>query len=105
MCPHTVPAFVPSLPHRLWRRLPAESRRQVLARVTGWLVPGPDTGSVEPGIACRPPSDLRDCVAETRFAMLPPEPASKTVIVHPGRSARLKRAERVSMVRQPSRLG
>jgi glycosyltransferase involved in cell wall biosynthesis len=51
MCPHTVPAFVPSLPHRLWRRLPAESRRQALARVMGWLAPRPDTGSVEPGIA------------------------------------------------------
>src|ERR1700744_6457083 len=51
MCPHTVPAFAPSLPHRLWRRLPAESRRQALARVTGWLAPRPDKGSVEPGIA------------------------------------------------------
>jgi glycosyltransferase involved in cell wall biosynthesis len=51
MRPHTVPAFAPSLPHRLWRRLPAQSRRRALARVTGWLAPRPDIGPAEPGIA------------------------------------------------------
>jgi glycosyltransferase involved in cell wall biosynthesis len=47
----SVPVFAPSLPHRLWRRLPAVARRRALARMTGWLVPPPDRCLVRPGIA------------------------------------------------------
>lgn len=47
----SVPVFAPSLPHRLWRRLPAVARRRALARITGWLVSPPDRGLVRPGVA------------------------------------------------------
>ncbi|HVY17689.1 MAG TPA: glycosyltransferase family 4 protein [Rhodopila sp.] len=48
---HAAPVFAPSLPHRLWRRLPADARRRALARVTGWLVSRPKPGPVCPGLA------------------------------------------------------
>lgn len=51
MHPRSAPAFTPSLPHRLWRSLPAGPRRTALARVTGWLAPRPWPGPVRPGIA------------------------------------------------------
>jgi glycosyltransferase involved in cell wall biosynthesis len=51
MYPQSAPAFAPSLPHRLWRRLPAGPRREALAKVTGWLAPKPWSGPVQPGIA------------------------------------------------------
>ncbi len=42
-----------SLGHRVWRLLPVEQRRQLLARAAAWLAPRPDLNPppVEPGLA------------------------------------------------------
>jgi len=39
----TSPAFRLSLPHRLWRLLPAGSRLRLLTTMMGWLAPRPDS--------------------------------------------------------------
>jgi glycosyltransferase involved in cell wall biosynthesis len=50
---HATTAFVPSVPHALWRGLPAIFRRRLLARATGWAAPKPpkQMRPAAPGIA------------------------------------------------------
>jgi glycosyltransferase involved in cell wall biosynthesis len=47
----TIQAFSPALHHRLWRRLPARTRRTALAHATGLLAGRPSDHPVRPGIA------------------------------------------------------
>jgi hypothetical protein len=50
---HTTTAFAPTIPHALWRGLPAGLRRRLLAQATGWIAPRPTppAGPATPGIA------------------------------------------------------